>query len=1216
VSPVKRGRPSKPQGLSSRVLAETFDLDDFVRHSACGYHSLDGDGAFVAVNDTELEWLGYRREELVGKKTFRDLLTADSQALFDREFPRFKTRGRVTNLEFELVSKTGQLCTVLLNATAVVDAAGTYVASRSTLVNITERKRAERERDRFFVLSRDLFAVASGDGYFKRLNPAFADALGWSLDELLARPFLEFVHPDDRAATIRAVERQVLAGEPVQRFRNRYRHKDGSWRWLSWTSMPQPDGLMFATARDETDLVQAAEALQRSEESLAVTLNSIGDGVLTTDNVGRITHLNPVATGLTGWTVAEALGRPVHDVLRLITEHTRESARIPIDEVLATGKTCALPNHTVLVARDGREVPIADSAAPIRAAGRTIGVVVVFRDIRREREAERRTTAAMRDLNDLKTALDEHAIVTLTDAHGRITYANDKFSATFEYSRDELVGRNHRVVNSGFHPKEFFAGLWSTILDGRVWQGEIRNRSKNGRVGWFATTIVPFLSPDGRPAQFVAIQTDITARKQAEDDVRRFNAELEHLIEARTSELQRALAALQREKIFSDNVIQSVSGFFYVINQDGYFVRWNRASNDIFGLSDEEMPRTHALALIDDGDVERAAGNLREAFVAGQTETELRLKGKDGIRHALLSARRVELDGAVYLVGTGVDITARKAAEAEVVAEKQKVLALNADLERRVADRTKELELARQAADSANRAKSAFLANMSHEIRTPLNAIAGMVELLEHVRDPADRAKMLRVTEESTRALAGIIDDVLDLSKIEAGILDVVLEPVSIRDVVASVVEAFASSASAKNLYLRQHVDAGLPAAVRCDWLRLRQILFNLLGNAIKFTAEGGVEIRASLLEETPTTARIQINVTDTGIGIAPEAQAKLFQPFVQADVDTTRKFGGTGLGLTISRRLAGLLGGTLTLASEIGRGTTASLVLTLALAEASELPVTEGPGEESLPPVPQAAANAAGRKFLLVDDSAINRQVLQRQLAVLGYAADEAGDGREALQMWQQGDYAMLIADCHMPGMDGYELTRSVRRAEAAEGTRPRTPIVGYTANAGKDSRDLCLAAGMDDVLVKPVGLRTLSAKVIAWLQVDAAVNQVTDNRVDAADESTGPIDVHELLDITGGDQRFAREMLAAFVAQKSEEFRHLAEGLAMTDLTEVAHLAHRLRGAAWIVAARRLARICELTETAARAGDRSAAVEAAGDLLEEFERVRAHAARAEVTR
>jgi PAS domain S-box-containing protein len=894
--------------------------DDLYNHAPCGLHTLDGNGVFVSINDTELGWLEYERGEVIGRLRFEDLLTPESRERFIAHYPSLETRGWAKELELDLVAKSGRRITVLLSASVSLDDNGRIAAMRAVVVDLTRRKEAELDRDRFFSLSIDLLCVSHADGYFKRLNPAFRETLGWDLEEMLTRPYIEFVHPDDIEATWREVERQVKNSEPVLRFQNRYLHKDGTYRWLSWTSVPQPGGFMYGSARDVTELRHAQEALRRNEENLAVTLASIGDGVLATDTGGRVTRINPVAQRLCGWTEAEAIGRPIAEVFNIVNEQTGAPAVIPVDAVLESGVIQGLANHTALIARDGRRTSIDDSAAPIRdASGTLIGVVLVFRDVSGERAAAEQADTLMKGLNE----------------------------------------------------------------------------------------------------------------------------------------------------------------------------------------------------------------------------------------------------------------------------------------------RTLQLQAAREAADSANRAKSAFLANMSHEIRTPLNAIAGMVELLEHVTDRAERARMLRVTQESARALAGIIDDVLDFSKIEAGVFDVHLEPMSLRDVIRSAIEVFASSASAKNLHLRYSCDPRLPAAVMCDALRLKQILFNLLGNAIKFTAEGGIEMRAELLEEQPEVVVVRVTTTDTGIGIDEEAQARVFQPFVQAEANTTRRFGGTGLGLAISERLARLLGGHLSLESTPGRGTSVTLTMTLALADPADLPPTNVGIEDGTAALPPLARGTEGQRILIVDDSAINRDVLHRQLAVLGYNADEASDGREALAMWRASGYSMLIADCHMPDIDGYELTRSIRRIEAANPNRKRTPIVGYTANASKDSRDLCTAAGMDDALIKPVPLRVLAGKIRTWLPGVSGSLEADFAAPVAGADVAGPVDWSALREITGDDDAFGREMLEAFVSQKTPETLQLYSLIDDGELADVASRAHRLKGAARTVAAQPLAEVFEAVETAARTGDREAARCAGTRLSNELDRL-----------
>ena len=294
-------------------------------------------------------------------------------------------------------------------------AAGTVISAGLLLAvfialrrEIAERRRTEAERDRFFTLSLDMLCIASADGFFKRVNPSFTQTLGWSVEEMTTTPFIDLVHPDDRAATLKEVERQVLAGQPVLRFENRYRHKDGTWRWFSWRSVPQPGGIMYATARDITWRRELEETLRRSEENLAVTLHSIGDAVLATDASGHVTRLNPIAEKLTGWTEAEAKGRPVAEVFHIVNEETRQPASIPVDKVLATGAIQGLANHTVVIARDGTEHPVADSAAPIRdKSGQILGVVMVFRDVTAERDVELSLLESERRLRVMNEELEQ-----------------------------------------------------------------------------------------------------------------------------------------------------------------------------------------------------------------------------------------------------------------------------------------------------------------------------------------------------------------------------------------------------------------------------------------------------------------------------------------------------------------------------------------------------------------------------------------------------------------------------------------------------------------------------------------------------------------------------------------------------------------------------------------------------------------------------------------
>ena len=395
-----------------------------------------------------------------------------------------------------------------------------------------------------------------------------------------------------------------------------------------------------------------------------------------------------------------------------------------------------------------------------------------------------------------------------------------------------------------------------------------------------------------------------------------------------------------------------------------------------------------------------------------------------------------------------------------------------------------EVERAWEEAEAANQAKSTFLATMSHEIRTPMNGVLGMLDVLEAGGVREDQRRSMETMRESGRALLRIIDDVLDFSRIEAGGLELEEAPFSLAELVDGTVHALRPRAEQRGLTLIPSVAGGSVDGIVGDAMRVRQILYNLVSNALKFTERGGAIVSArsepAMGESPDGRLLVTLTVNDTGIGLSAEQQARLFQPFSQADGSTTRRYGGSGLGLSIVSRLAQRMGGEVTVRSSLGEGATFTVTLLLraatpvAPAEAPSVAMqsADAPGIGTEPG--EALRPLKGRRVLVVDDHPVNREVLVRQLAVLGIESDEAEDGLQAVQAWQMGAYVAVLADVHMPVMDGFEMTAEIRRLEGAA-RRPRTPIVAVTANAMKGEDERCRAAGMDDYIAKPVNLRVL---------------------------------------------------------------------------------------------------------------------------------------------
>ena len=503
-------------------------------------------------------------------------------------------------------------------------------------------------------------------------------------------------------------------------------------------------------------------------------------------------------------------------------------------------------------------------------------------------------------------------------------------------------------------------------------------------------------------------------------------------------------------------------------------------------------------------------------------------------------------------------------------------------------------EKSRADAEAANQAKSTFLATMSHEIRTPMNGVLGMLDVLEAEGVDEAQARTVATMRESAQSLLRIIDDLLDFSKIEAGALELEEAPFSLTGLVESAIATFRPQAERKGLSLVAAVAPGSTDALVGDPTRVRQILFNLLGNALKFTDRGGAMIRARTEPLGEGGTRVVLSVSDTGIGMSDGQRARLFLPFSQADSSTTRRFGGTGLGLSIVRRLAQLMGGDVAVESSPGGGSTFTVTLEL-LAAPADSPLIDLP-EVDLP-VTHARTTAdqpllSGNRVLVIDDHPINREVLVRQLRALGVEADSAADGLSGLQAWQGGTYDVVFADIHMPRMDGFEMTAEIRRLEAAA-SRGHTPIVAVTANAlaGEDER--CRAAGMDGYLSKPVSLGRLRATLQRWLRRQSGASPAIDRSV--------------LDPWIADDEGARRDLLRKFSETATESRRDIEAAMTSGDLPALAAAAHRLKGSALAVGARALGEAAAALEHVARAGDRAACQDSLGPLAVEVQRAQA---------
>jgi PAS domain S-box-containing protein len=921
-----------------------------------------------------------------------------------------------------------------------------------------------------------------------------------------------------------------------------------SGRTIEVRCIPIESGGQVRTYTDITKRKKSEEALARETATLNMTLENIDQGITMVDS-----DLNLVLANKTVWEMQDlpqnvlVVGKSIERGFRYLAERGDYGPGNVEELVRQRMETFARfePHHFERTRTDGSVIEVVGQPLP---GG---GMVTTYRDVTAR-------TQAQAQISKLSGAVEQNASsIVITDPDGKIEYVNPAFTRVSGFSPEDVMGLAFRLLEPGILEPDVLDGLWQTIKAGDVWQGEFNNTKKNGEKYWEHISLSPLVDADGKTTNFVGIKEDITQRKEAEDELRK----------------------------------------------------------------------------------------------------------------------------------------------------------------------------ARYEAEAASQAKAEFLASMSHEIRTPMNGVVGMADLLSQTDLDEEQRIMLNTVRDSGNALLTIINDILDFSKIEAGKLDIEHVPFSVVDVVEGAAATMSPTASQKGVRIVTSIDPNVPTAILGDPVRLRQIVFNLTGNAVKFSEEGEVVVRAETKEASDGSARLLISVIDHGIGISEEGQAKLFGAFSQAESSTTRRFGGTGLGLAICKNLTEMMGGEVRVQSKIGSGSTFSVEMPMAISEESRsrdedvnlaglhvLVVTQkGPLQETIDqylshwlaevdfveeedaaesfinlraaegkpvdvvvldfnldterqkaavarlatdnitfvmlsngqrrsariegpdcvtldgnPLRQsqlvtAVAVAAGRAsplvrpevdenttenvvalsveearergtlILLAEDNMTNQQVIGRQLTKLGYTCEMADDGKLALEAWRGGDYALLLTDCHMPHMDGFELTASVRAYE--EGSGKRSPIIAVTANALEGEAERCISAGMDDYLSKPLAMADLKTTLRKWMpefQAEVAEETAVDEAVETkVVEASGTITEQGgqraveptfLRETFGDDDELVREILMDFVEPARDTVSEIDTAFSARDAAAIGAAAHKLKSSSRSVGAETLADLCANLEKAGK--------------------------------
>jgi two-component system sensor histidine kinase/response regulator len=790
-------------------------------------------------------------------------------------------------------------------------------------------------------------------------------------------------------------------------------------------------------------LARARHGIATSENRYRSMFHTSPDPVSISSTVdGRILDVNDAFEQAIGVRRDEIVGRGWNDLG--IWADPGDQARLLAG--LAADGYCR-DFETRLLCRNGEPLDCLISASRIELDGETC-LLSIARDVTERKRAE----ATLREQEEFFRLIAENIgdFIAVLDLDGRRIYNSPSYQRFFGETRD-LRGTDSFADVHPDDQSRVRQAFRETVRTGIGQELEYRFLKADGSVREMESRGFAIRDGSGRVARIVVVARDITERKEQES---------------------RIVELMQEQRLIFDNAHVGI-----LLLRNRQILKCNQRIADMFGFASphDVIGKTTEVFY---GSTEQFLSCGREGYAQlakqGYANFETEMRHQDGSLIWVIQTGR-PLDPNSVLEAPSIwvytDITARKRAEAELEQHRHHLKEL-------VYSRTAELAEARDAAEAANRAKSVFLANMSHELRTPMNGIMGMTSLaLRSATDPT-QIRWLKKGLNAAQHLLDVINDILDISQIEAQRLTLEEHNFSLAQLVRDTLELQQVPAQAKDLVLASEIDPGLPERLCGDPTRLKQILLNFVGNAVKFSEHGQITLRARAVEDDSLGVLLRIEVHDQGIGISPEQQTRLFLPFVQADDSMTRRYGGSGLGLAISRRIANLMGGEVGVTSEAGRGSCFWVTVRLRHARADKAAddAAEDASARAL-----LAREFAGTRILIAEDEPVNREVEVGLLADVGLVVDVAHNGEEAVRKARDGRYALILMDVQMPVMNGLDATRAIRRLP---GMSSAVPILALTANAFDSDREACLAAGMDDHIAKPVTPDELHAMVLHWLR------------------------------------------------------------------------------------------------------------------------------------
>ncbi len=824
------------------------------------------------------------------------------------------------------------------------------------------------------------------------------------------------------------------------------------------------------------------------------------DAVVTINQEGVIEFINKAAETLFGYDRKELLGKNV----KILTppeyrihhdEFIKRYLETKVAKVIGSGREVNALN------KDGEEIPILLTLSQAIVEGKYIFTAFI-----KDYTEKKKNEEELRKLSLVASKTDNTVIIT--DKDRKIEWVNDGFTRMTGYHIDEVIGLNPKVKLQGKDTdRDTQKRMRKKLKSKKPFSEVLLNYKKNHDPFWVSINITPILDDTGNIMKYIAIESDITDQRR----------------------LQERLQENEKRLIETQQIAGLGTWEYDLANKK---VSWSPETFKIFELKSSENSPDFGkfIRLIYKENRIKFINAVREAIDSGKEyEIEIRIKLHDGsIRYTYSKGRPIYVKKKVVkLLGAVLDITERKNFENELKKEKEK-------------------------AEASAKAKELFLANTSHEIRTPMNAIIGIIELLKKTSLSEDQLDYLGIIESSSDNLLYILNDILDVSKIESGKLEFEQTGFRMKEVIKNVLKTSIYKARAKHLELSCNVGTKHDDLILLgDPVRLNQILLNLVNNAIKFTEKGHVIIDVTSKSKADNQLRLKFHVIDTGIGIPEEKQQQIFEDFEQADTSTTRKYGGTGLGLSISRKLIEMMGGKLKVQSIVGKGSTFSFELNFRRGSHLDLQDSKIGQEYNIKKL-----KLSDKSILIVEDQEFNLLIVRQILEPYGCRIDNAFNGKEAIKKFTDNNYDLILMDIQMPVMDGIETTRFIR--DHMPYPKSGIPIIALTAHAIKGDREKYLNLGMNNYLSKPFQARELILTIAQELKLDILTPE-EDKRPQNLSGQKKLYDLSQINEMSGGNKEFVIQMITSFIEQTKMAITEMKDQIDKMDYAEIAKIAHK---------------------------------------------------------